>query len=110
MKVVISSKGPKMADMVDPRFGRCSMFLLTDTETEETRAVTNEAATRGTGAGVEAAETVVDLGAEAVITGQLGPKAAQVLEAAGIPVYTGVSGTAREALEAFKNSRLKEFQ
>lgn len=110
MKIVISSTGSTMDDAVDPRFGRCRVFLLMDTETEETRSITNEAAMRGTGAGVEAAETIVDMKAEALITGQLGPKAAKVLEAAGIPVYTGASGTAREALEAFKNDRLKKFQ
>jgi predicted Fe-Mo cluster-binding NifX family protein len=109
MKIVISSKGSKMDDTVDPRFGRCSVFLLMDTDTNEIRAVTNDAAERGGGAGVEAAQTVVDLGAEAVITGQIGPKAAQVLETAGIPVYTGASGTGREALEAFESGQLNKL-
>jgi predicted Fe-Mo cluster-binding NifX family protein len=98
-----------MDDAVDHRFGRCSVFLLTDPDKNETRAVTNDAAQRGGGAGVQAAQTVVDLGAETVITGQVGPKAAQVLETAGIPVYTGASGTGREALGAFESGRLDKL-
>lgn len=81
-----------------------------DTKEETVQAIPNEAVTRGSGAGIQAAETIVDLGAEAVITGQVGPKAAQVLKAAGIPVYVGGSGTASQALEAFRENRLKRLE
>ncbi|MCF8085171.1 MAG: NifB/NifX family molybdenum-iron cluster-binding protein [Deltaproteobacteria bacterium] len=110
MKVMITSTGVTTEDAMDPRFGRCSTFLLVDTEEETVQAIPNEAVTRGSGAGIQAAETIVDLGAEAVITGQVGPKAAQVLKAAGIPVYVGGSGTAREALEAFRENRLNRLE
>lgn len=110
MKVVITSEGSTMEDPVDPRFGRCRTFLVTDTEKEEVQAVPNDAAALGGGAGIQAAQNVVDMGAEAVITGQLGPKAAQAIQAAGIPVYVGASGTAREALKSFKEGRLKTLQ
>lgn len=110
MKVVITSEGSTMEDPVDPRFGRCRTFLLADTETAEVRAVSNEAATQAGGAGIQAAKSVVDLGAEAVISGQLGPKAAQVFAAQNIPVYVGASGSARQALEALKAGRPTLFQ
>lgn len=110
MKVMITSTGVTTEDAMDPRFGRCSTFLLVDTEEETVQAIPNEAVTRGSGAGIQAAETIVDLGAEAVITGQVGPKAAQVLKAAGIPVYVGGAGTARQALEAFRENRLKRLE
>ncbi len=110
MQVVITSEGPALEDAVDPRFGRCGAFLLADTERNEVRPVSNQAAMEGSGAGVQAAEKVVDLGAEAVITGQVGPRAIQVLRAANIPVYTGAAGSAQEALDAFKEGRLKRFE
>lgn len=106
MKVVITSTGTATDAAVDPRFGRCQAFLVTDTEKNGIQAVPNDAVRQGSGAGIQAAETVVDLGAEAVITGQLGPKASQALKAAGISVYTGASGTARDALTAFNQGRL----
>jgi len=111
MKVVITTEGSTMEDRVDPRFGRCRKFLLADTENEDVQAVPNDAVALGGGAGIQAAQNVVDMGAQAVITGQLGPKAAQAIQAAGIPVYVGASGTtAREALEAFKKGRLKTLE
>jgi len=110
MKVVITSEGANMDDPIDPRFGRCSTFVLADTDDDAVRSVPNDAAMQPGGAGVQAAENVVNVGAEAVITGQLGPKAAQVLQAASIPVYGGASGTVRDALEAFKKGRLKILQ
>jgi len=110
MKVVITTEGSTMEDRVDPRFGRCRKFLLADTENEDVQAVPNDAVALGGGAGIQAAQNVVDMGAQAVITGQLGPKAAQAIQAGGTPVYVGASGTAREALKSFKEGRLKTLQ
>ena len=110
MKVTVSSTGDTLDAPMDPRFGRCRTFLLVDTEKNGARPVPNDAMMEPGGAGIQAAKTVVDLGAEAVITGQLGPKASQALSAAGIPVYVNASGTGRQALEAFKQGRLKLFQ
>ena len=109
MKVVVTSEGNRMDDAVDPRFGRAPTLLLTDTETGGFEAVSNEAAMRGSGAGIGTAETAVKLGAHAVVTGRVGPKASQVLEAAHVPVYVGASGSVQEALDAFKAGRLKRF-
>jgi predicted Fe-Mo cluster-binding NifX family protein len=110
MKVVITSKGPTLEDAVDPRFGRCGAFLLAETESSEVRPVSNQAAMEGSGAGVQAAKKVVELGAQAVVTGQVGPRSLHVLRAANIPIYTGAAGTAHDALEAFKEGRLKRFE
>jgi predicted Fe-Mo cluster-binding NifX family protein len=51
---------------------------------------------------------VADLGVEAVITGNLGPKAYTVLEAVGIRMVTGVSGTVRQAVQRFIAGELTE--
>lgn len=110
MKVVITSTGSTMEDEVDPQFGRCRTFLVADTEKDEVQAISNEAAIQGGGAGIQAAQRVADLAPGAVITGQLGPNSARVFQTAGIPVYVGASGSARQALEAFKAGRLKQFQ
>jgi len=58
------------------------------------------------GAGVSSGKTVVDAGAEAVLTGNCGPNAARTLAAANIRLYTGVSGTVAEALQQFKDGKL----
>jgi predicted Fe-Mo cluster-binding NifX family protein len=70
----------------------------------------NAAAQAPGGAGTQTAQWIVQLGAEAIITGNIGPKAHSVIAAAGVPVYLSPGGTAREALEAFSKGELKEIQ
>ena len=75
MKIVISSTGPSLDSEIDPRFGRCSTFLLVDTDTFEKEAISNTSVSSAHGAGIGAAQTVARLGAKAVITGHVGPNA-----------------------------------
>jgi len=60
------------------------------------------------GAGIQAAETVVRLGAEAVVTGNVGPKAFRALNAAGIKMYLSGEGSVADAVRKFKAGELKE--
>lgn len=101
MKVAISSDGTTWGAAVSPRFGRCPFFLLVDTGTRTLSAIPNEQKRNAAqGAGIQAAEAVVQAGAEAVLTGHCGPKAFRVLRAAGVPVYLGVAGTISLAVDA----------
>ena len=108
MKVVVTSQGQDLESMVDPRFGRCQNFLFVDTETMEVEAIPNPGRTAAGGTGIQAGQFVADKGAEAVITGNVGPNAAQVLLGAGIKVFTGAAGTVRNAIEKFKEGKLTQ--
>lgn len=107
MKVAVSSVGQDLDAQVDPRFGRCAYFLIVDTDTMEFEAMDNAAAGAAGGAGIQAGQTVADSGAEAVLTGNVGPNAFQTLSSMGLKIYTGLSGTVREAVEQFKQGALK---
>ena len=107
MKIAISSSGNDRSARVDPRFGRCQYFVIIDTESGDTEAVTNAAQSAGGGAGIQAAQTVIDRGAETVLTGNIGPNAHRTLQAADITVVTGISGTVSEALQAFREGKYK---
>jgi len=92
---------------VDPRFGRARYFVVFDDATGESTVhdnSTNLAAAQG--AGIQAAQTVAELGVGAVLTGNVGPKAFTVLEKAGIDVYTGVADSVQDALAAFRSGAL----
>lgn len=109
MKVAVSVEKKSLDAAVDPRFGRCAQMILVDTETMEiVGGGPNEAATAPGGAGTLAAQWVADLGAEAVVTGNVGPNAFNVLNAAGIHVFTNAKGTAREAIQSFLENKLGE--
>jgi predicted Fe-Mo cluster-binding NifX family protein len=107
MNIAISATAPDINADIDPRFGRCPRFVIVDTDTLEFKSVENSAATAGGGAGIAAAQAITRDKIDAVITGNCGPNAYQVLEAAGIKVITGVSGKVKDAIEDYKAGKLK---
>ena len=108
MKVAITAEGTTLSCQMDPRFGRAHYFLIVDTDSGQCDAHDNAAnAQSASGAGIQAGKTVVDLGVTALITGNMGPKALEVLQAGGVEIYAGVSGTAQDALRAFQAGKLE---
>jgi predicted Fe-Mo cluster-binding NifX family protein len=103
MKVVVTSQGKEINSRLDPRFGRANYFIVVDTETGDFSCVDNaQNLNAAQGAGIQAAQSVANLQASAVLTGHCGPKAFRVLNAAGISVYLGADGTVGEAVEKLK--------
>ena len=110
MKIGVSATGKDLNAMVDQRFGRCSCFLIVDTDTLNFESISNESAMSSGGAGIQAAQTVAKAGVKVVVTGNMGPNAFQTLSAAGIKVFTGADGTIKEAIEKYKKGELKETE
>jgi len=111
MKIAVTASSPDLDDPLDPRFGRCSYFLIVDTDTMAFEAVANPFIEASGGAGIQAGQLVASKGAKAVLTGSCGPNAFQTLGAAGIEVVTGAAGTARSAVEQYlsgQNARAAE--
>ena len=108
MKIAVSAKVPNLEAEVDPRFGRCRCLLIVDTDTMKFEAVDNDSIAASGGAGIAAAQAVLNYDVQAVITGNLGPNAHQVLSQAGVKVFTGVSGKVWNAVETFKAGGLQE--
>jgi predicted Fe-Mo cluster-binding NifX family protein len=108
MKICISSTGKNLDAVVDQRFGRCQYFLIVDTETMKVKTISNESTLSSGGAGIQAAQIVTKEDIGSVITGNIGPNAFQILQAAGIKVYTGAEGTIKEAIDNYKKGKLKE--
>jgi predicted Fe-Mo cluster-binding NifX family protein len=107
MKIAITSEGQSLEAAIDPRFGRCKYFLIMDTDTGKFEAVENSHAQNSGGAGIQAGQLVVSKGVEAVLTGNMGPNAFQVVQSAGVKVITGVSGKISEVLERYKSGKLE---
>lgn len=97
-KICISAEAPDMTSPVDPRFGRAAHLLLFDTVSGDLSEIAG-APGASHGAGVQAAQAVILSGARIVITGHLGPKAAEVLSAAGVSGYECHDMTVAEAIE-----------
>ena len=109
MKVCISSSGNSLDSKMDPRFGRAAYFVIADTDTMESEIIENSAAVSGGGAGISSGQLMVDKGVTAVITGNVGPNAMNVLKAANIEIYRGIDVSVKENIAKFKKGLLEKI-
>jgi len=108
MKVAVTSQGQDMKSQVDPRFGRAKFFMVVDTETGDSVPSDNAQNLHAAqGAGIQAAQKVANLDVEAVLTGNVGPKAFSALQAGDIKIYVGATGTVEHAVEQLKAGQLE---
>jgi predicted Fe-Mo cluster-binding NifX family protein len=108
MKICVTAVSDSLEAQADPRFGRCSYFVLVNPESMQFEAVPNLAATSGSGAGIQAAQTITSKQVQVLITGNVGPNAFRALSAAGMTIITGASGKVREVIEKYKKGLLSE--
>ena len=109
MKIAITTRGQDLSSQLDPRFGRAKWLILVDVETGQFEVHDNTVGLNASsGAGIQTAQNVANLGAEAVITGNLGPNACKTLVAAKVKAFLSKASTAQEALDLFKEGRLQE--
>jgi predicted Fe-Mo cluster-binding NifX family protein len=107
MKIAVTSQGKVLGSRVDPRFGRAAYILIVDTETWDYEILDNKDNLNALqGAGIQAASDISHKGAEVLLTGFCGPNAFKTLNAAGIKVANGASGTVIEAIKAFMNGKM----
>ncbi len=109
MKLIFTTNGCDVDAPLDPSFGRARNFLLHDPDSGMSQVIGNQQNLNAAqGAGIQAAQTIVKAGAEALITGHCGPKAFRVLAAAGVKVYNTDAPTVAEALARFRTGLLTE--
>jgi len=107
MKIAVTSKGQDLDAQVDPRFGRAAYLLVVDSDNFKFEVVDNaENVNALKGAGIQAAATLSDKGAEVLLTGFCGPNAFKTLEAANIKVVNDVKGTVKEAVTKFNEGKI----
>ncbi len=109
MKIIVASSGKGLNANVFPVFGRCPSFSLVEADGKKItgeKEVANPGYQAGGGAGIVAAQAVIDAGAQAVIAGNFGPNAGMVLSQAGISVYSVAGGTVKQAVESLIAGKL----
>ncbi len=110
MKIAITAQGDDLDVEVNPFFGRAPCFIFVDPESLAFDAVVNPALMSAGGAGISAAQLVVEHQAAAVLTGNVGPNAYGVLRAADVPIYLIDPCTVRQAVDQFKAGILEPLQ
>lgn len=108
MKIAISSTGPRLNDLVDPRFSRCRFYVFYDMDTGSYESKENTAGlnwvTRETVTGNLVAAEKTDF----VLTGHIGRKAAALLKGADVRIFLGATGSVKSVIEAFQSGQLEE--
>lgn len=105
MKIGVSAQSGTLESAVESRFGRCPYGIVVDSETMEFDAFANENASGPGGAGPRTVQEFVNRGAQAILTGRVGPNAQEALNASGMDIVTGVSGTVRQAVETYMKEK-----
>lgn len=110
MKIAISATGKTIENLLDMRFGRCEYFQIHDTESGEIKVLENRGLNSGEGAGIAAANQLIDEKVDAIITGSLGPNAFELIKKTGIKAYKCGNIPINSILEKYKNMELKEIE
>ena len=110
MKIAITSDGTDLQSAVDSRFGRAKNFIIYDMEDNSIVVVDNvQNLNAMQGAGIQSSKTVIESGAKAVLTGNMGPKAFNLLNENGVEMYINATGSVAHAIEEFKKGTLKKI-
>ncbi len=110
MKIILTATSDSLDCLLDERFGRAAYFLLYDVEQKTAEFFSNEQSNAAQGAGIQAAQNIVELGVECLITGTCGPKALRVLNSAGIEVYNIHAMPIGECIDLFVEGNLPKLE
>ena len=80
MKVAITSTGNTLDAKLDSRFGRCSYFVIYDTESKSTEFVPNSNKENIEGAGPASVQMVAERGVKKVVSGEFGAKVKSIFD------------------------------
>ncbi len=110
MKIAISAKGKITDDLIDMRFGRCEYFQIYDTELKVIKILENKGESASGGAGIVAANKLIDEDVDVIITGNLGPNAFKIINSSDIKAYKCDSTSVKASLEKYNNNELEEIK
>ena len=107
MKVAVSARGTTPDSDIDERLGRAYWLMIYETKKNSWQAINNEAGRNAlNGAGQQTANLLIEQGVEAVLTGEIGPRAFRLLNSAGVDIYLGAAGTVMDTLVAWHDGHL----
>jgi len=101
MKLCVPADEPDLQAFVSDDFGHAPFFVIYDTEKGSWEAFPNPATEGGVGTGIVAAEAVVKLAPDVVLTGGIGPHGEQKLRSAGIRIVQDEDGSAWSSIQRY---------
>jgi len=109
MKICFTSKGTTLDSLTEERFGRAPYFIIIESDKGSFEAIQNPYADSAGGVGPKAAQLLIAKEVKALISGQVGGNAREVLAAAGITMYTvHAGGSVKDAFDQFTKNTLEQ--
>ena len=102
--VCIAATGPTLQSEVADIFDKAPYFLIVGLG--KIKAIPNPNVTDLIGSGVQSAQLIVSEGAKVLITNDIGIRAIKELTTLNVKVFTGIRGTAEQALQWYQDDRL----
>ncbi|HKL93835.1 MAG TPA: NifB/NifX family molybdenum-iron cluster-binding protein [Clostridia bacterium] len=106
MRIALPVNDKDIKSEICPSFGRTPYFLIYDTAEKSSVFLDNLAAQSAGGAGIKAAQMLVDQSVKVIIAPRYGENAAKVLIDGDIKVYKNIVGTAEENIKAYEKNQL----
>ena len=107
MKICIVSSGLNLNSPVAPRFGRAQYFLILDEKGNLEETISNPGVLTRGGAGIAAAQKIINQGVRILITGNIGPNAIGVLGTTNIEIFScPLNVEVKEAFLMWKSNKL----
>jgi predicted Fe-Mo cluster-binding NifX family protein len=106
MKIAIPVDEKMMTSTICQSFGRAPYFLVYDTESKESNFVDNSAAVSQGGAGIKAAQSLIDSKVNVLLTPRCGENAAEVLSTASIKIYQTIRFSIMDTIDDFQKDKL----
>ena len=113
MKICVASEtNGGLEDMVSSVFGRCSSFTVVEIQGDEIKnvyVVSNPGAQVSSGAGIQAAQAVINEGCSVIISSSVGPNSGEVFRMGGVKMYSAPGMKIEDAVHEFIRGELPEI-
>lgn len=109
MKICIPTTGKKgLKETVSAHFGGAPYFALVDLDSAAVEVIENANQHHGHGQ-CQPMSSIEGRGVGAVVTGGMGRRAIERLNAGGVKVYQAQGGTVREVIDWFRSGQVREL-
>lgn len=101
MIIAVSARGKEKESLLDSRFGRCDYFQIYNEKGECLKVIENQGIKVSGGAGIAAANQLIEEKVEVLLTGKLGPNAFEIVEKAEIKAYECRAATVENTVKDY---------
>lgn len=106
MKIAVPTNIKNLKSKVYNLFGHAPFFCIYDTEAHNAEYIINTAASNQGGAGIMAAQLILEQGVEAIITSKCGGNAMEIFDVSNVKVFLAFLGSVSDNIRKYEVNQL----